>query len=61
MLVLSRKVGEVIVVGEGDGKVEITVVRLHGNRVRLGIKARPDIPIVRDELQNESDEPVVVS
>jgi carbon storage regulator len=47
MLVLSRKPGEKIHVGSG---ITITVVRIQGNRVRLGIDAPADVPLVRAEL-----------
>ncbi len=55
MLVLSRKVGERIRIGAG---ITITVVRVSGGGVRLGIEAPAELPVVReelfDELQNES-------
>ena len=47
MLVLTRKVGERVLVGD---KVAITVVRIQGNAVRLGIEAPPEMAIVREEL-----------
>ena len=47
MLVLSRKVGEQIVLGEN---IRVTVVAVHGSRVRLGFTAPPDVPIHREEL-----------
>jgi carbon storage regulator len=47
MLVLSRKVGERIMIGDD---VELTVVRLSGGQVRLGIVAPPEKRIVRSEL-----------
>ena len=47
MLVLSRKVGERIVVGD---KVTITVVRMGQGSVRIGIDAPGDMAIVREEL-----------
>jgi carbon storage regulator len=50
MLVLSRKVGERIVVGD---KVTITVVRMAQGTVRIGIDAPPEMPIVREELMPE--------
>lgn len=46
MLVLSRKVGESIAIGDD---ITITVVRI-GNAVRLGIEAPSEIPVVRYEL-----------
>jgi carbon storage regulator len=48
MLVLSRKVGEAILIGD---HIEVTVVRVTHNSVRLGIEAPRGYRIVRDELQ----------
>jgi carbon storage regulator len=47
MLVLSRKPGEKIQVGD---HITITVVRIGPNTVRLGISAPKDLKVVRDEL-----------
>lgn len=48
MLILSRRVGEKIVIG--DGSITITVVDLERGKVRLGIEAPRDVPINRKEL-----------
>lgn len=47
MLVLSRKSGEKILIGEN---VTVTIVRIGPNTVRLGIDAPRDMNIVREEL-----------
>lgn len=47
MLVLSRKLGEKIYVGEN---VCITVVDIDRGKVRIGIEAPRDVPIYREEL-----------
>jgi carbon storage regulator len=47
MLVLTRKQGEQIRVGEN---ICVTVVAIDGKRVRLGVTAPRDIPILRVEL-----------
>lgn len=47
MLVLSRKLDEVIRIGND---VEITVLAVKGNTVRLGIKAPRDVKVLRAEL-----------
>jgi carbon storage regulator len=47
MLVLSRKAGEKVHIGDG---IVVTIVQLSGNRVRLGVQAPPSIPILRGEL-----------
>ena len=50
MLVLSRKIGERIRIGDD---VTITVVRVTGGGVRLGIEAPAELPVVREELYQE--------
>ena len=47
MLVLSRKKGEKIVIGD---KICVVVVSVHGNRVKLGIEGPAEVPIRRLEL-----------
>ena len=49
MLVLSRKAGERILIGDD---VAITVVRIGPNSVRIGIEAPKTMNIVREELCN---------
>ena len=48
MLVLSRKVGERLVIG---GNITVVVNRVAGNRVTLGIEAPDTVRIVRGELE----------
>lgn len=48
MLVLSRKEGEKLVIGEN---ITVVVSRVAGNRVTLGIEAPADVRIVRGELK----------
>ena len=47
MLVLSRKLNETIVI---DGAIRVTVVRVNGNQVRLGIEAPAEVGIYREEV-----------
>ncbi len=49
MLVLSRRESERIRVGES---IVVTVVRLGGDKVRIGIEAPPEMLVLRDELQS---------
>lgn len=51
MLVLSRKESEKVLLGDD---IVLTIVRLSGDRVRLGIEAPTDMLILREEL-DESD------
>lgn len=48
MLVLTRKVGERISIGENQ-EIVITVVNIRGERVRLGFEADASIPVHRTE------------
>lgn len=47
MLVLSRKLGEKIVI---NGNITVTVVKIDRNQIRLGIDAPGDIPVYREEI-----------
>jgi carbon storage regulator len=47
MLVLSRKVGDKLVI---DGNITVEVVKIQGNRISLGIVAPPHVKILRGEL-----------
>lgn len=54
MLVLSRQVNETIII---DGCIEIQLLRVKGNSVRLGITAPRHVPIRRAELAGDSHPP----
>ncbi len=47
MLVLSRKLGEKIVIGDN---IVITVVKIDRNQIRVGIEAPHDVPVYREEI-----------
>ncbi|MFM7316603.1 MAG: carbon storage regulator CsrA [Isosphaeraceae bacterium] len=49
MLVLSRKIGDSIQIGNN---ITLTVVKVDRNQVRLGITAPRDVQILRDELKD---------
>lgn len=51
MLILSRKLDESIVIGEGADRVEITVIKLSPRRVTLRIHAPPWKKVLRGELE----------
>jgi carbon storage regulator len=53
MLVLSRKIGEQIVVAD---TIEITVVEIRGNRIRLGVNAPRDVSVRRAEVPRRDQE-----
>ncbi len=47
MLILTRRVGESVVIGDD---VDVTVLGVKGNQVRLGVKAPREISVHREEI-----------
>lgn len=56
MLVLSRRLGETLIIGDD---IKITVLGISGNQVRLGIAAPKNVSVHREEvyrrIQDEQD------
>jgi len=50
MLILSRKIGESLVI---DGRILVKIVRVEGDVVKVGIQAPPDVPVHRQEVYEE--------
>ncbi len=49
MLVLSRRVGETLTIGNN---IQVTMLGIRGNRVQIGISAPTQIPVHRQEIYN---------
>lgn len=47
MLILTRRVGETVMIGD---EIEVTVLGVKGNQVRLGVKAPRDVAVHREEI-----------
>lgn len=50
MLVLSRKEGEKLVIGDN---VTVEIVRISGNRITIGIVAPKEVKVLRSELKKD--------
>lgn len=57
MLVLSRKVGEKLVI---NGNITVEVVKIQGNRISLGIVAPSNVKILRGELTEQQAKTQIV-
>lgn len=55
MLVLSRKIGESLVI---DDQIVIRVLGTQTGRIRIGVEAPPDVNIRRAELPPRSEQPI---
>jgi carbon storage regulator len=47
MLILTRRVGETLMIG---GEIAVTVLGVKGNQVRIGVKAPKDVAVHREEI-----------
>ena len=50
MLILTRKLGESIVI---DGRIHVKVLRVDGDSVKIGIEAPMEVPVHRQEVYEE--------
>lgn len=61
MLILTRRVGETLMIGDN---ISVTVLGVKGNQVRLGINAPKDVAVHREEIferiRHEQAEPIVL-
>ena len=62
MLILTRKVGESVLIGDD---ISITVLSVRGNQVKLGVEAPKEVSVHREEIyqriKRTKDEPLDVS
>ena len=47
MLILTRRIGEAVMIGD---EISVTVLRVKGNQVRLGVSAPKSVSVQREEI-----------
>ncbi|MBI4715534.1 MAG: carbon storage regulator CsrA, partial [Nitrospirae bacterium] len=47
MLILTRKLGESVNIGD---RIKVTILEVHGNQVRIGIEAPKEMKVYREEV-----------
>ena len=55
MLILTRRIGEKLIIA--DGEIEVVILGLKGKQVRLGIKAPKNIEVHREEVYKRIQKP----
>ena len=50
MLALSRREGENLIIGDGPNRIVVTVASVEDGRVKIGVTAPKDVPVMRAEL-----------
>ena len=56
MLVLTRKQGEKILIGEGADQITVVVSQIKDNKCRLGIEAPKHVKVDREEVRKNKDQ-----
>lgn len=50
MLVLTRPLGTAVIIGEGENLIEVVILGINGNQIKVGIDAPRSIPVHRKEV-----------
>ena len=53
MLILTRRIGEKLII---DGDIEVMILGVKGNQVRVGINAPQQVSVNREEIQLKIDQ-----
>lgn len=56
MLVVTRKIGESIIIRAGNDTITVSVEAIHGGNVRIGLDAPSHVQILRNELVQNREE-----
>lgn len=56
MLILTRRIGETLFIGEGEDAIQVAVLGVKGSQVRLGVEAPKDVPVHREEIYRRIQE-----
>lgn len=56
MLILTRRIGESLVIGDGEDKASVTVLGIKGNQVRIGIAVPKHVSVHREEIYKKIQE-----
>lgn len=50
MLMLTRRVGEALIIGEGADRITVTVTGISGGQVKIGVSAPKHVAVYREEI-----------
>jgi carbon storage regulator CsrA len=55
MLILTRRIGETLIIGK-DGEIQVTVLGVKSNQVRIGVEAPKEVSVHREEIYKKIQE-----
>ncbi len=50
MLILTRRIGEALLIKAGDKEIKVAILGAKGRQIRVGVEADRDVNVIREEL-----------
>ncbi len=50
MLILTRRIGEALIFTDGDTEIRMSILKVKGNQIRIGVEAPRNVTVDREEI-----------